>query len=389
MTDAAVRRHGKAGANGQQRLDEGMSGCIVQQPVLRRIGSMEQLEKPGIWKAVLATMVALSVAEGAWACSRILWNDNALAVVVGRTMDWPESTEPVITVLPRGMERDGGRIGGEIVVAENAATWTSKYGSMVTTVYGVGTADGFNEAGLAAHMLYLTATDFGPRDPARPGLQAGLWAQYLLDNAASVDEALALMDDVQIVMTEARGSKTSVHLAIEDASGDSAIIEFVDGEQRVHHGREHVIMTNDPPYDEQIALLAQFDYSNPSSEMPLPGNVQATDRFQRAAYYHAMLPEPTSERAAIAGILAIARNVSVPFGAPYKGFGIYNTEYRTAINVTDGRYFFELTTAPNVIWAALADFDIAPGAPVMLLDPDDVALAGDVSSAFTAGEAPF
>lgn len=120
------------------------------------------------------------------------------------------------------------------------------------------------------------------------------------------------MEDVQIVMTEARGSKTSVHLAIEDASGDSAIIEFVDGEQRVHHGREHVIMTNDPPYDEQIALLAQLDYSNPSSDMPLPGNVRATDRFQRAAY-----------------------NLG------------------------------------------------------LLLDPDDITLAGDVSAAFTAGEAPF
>ena len=26
------------------------------------------------------------------ACSRILWNDNGYAVMVGRTMDWPEST---------------------------------------------------------------------------------------------------------------------------------------------------------------------------------------------------------------------------------------------------------------------------------------------------------
>lgn len=350
---------------------------------------MAQLKSRYGWCFLLAASIGIAAADNAQACSRILWNDNDLAVLVGRTMDWPESTEPMITVLPRGMERDGSRIGDEVVVAENPVTWTSKYGSMVTTVYGLGAADGFNEAGLAAHLLYLTATDFGPRDPSRPGLQAALWAQYILDNAATVEEALALMEDVQIVMVEARGSKATVHLAIEDASGDSAILEFIGGELRVHHGREYVIMTNDPPYDEQIAMLAQQDYSNPSSDMPLPGNVRAVDRFQRAAYYHAMLPEPSSEREAIASILAIARNVSVPFGAPYKGFGIYNTEYRTATNLTDGRYFFELTTAPNVIWAALADFDLAPGAPVMLLDPDDVGLAGDVAAAFTAGEATF
>jgi len=333
--------------------------------------------------------IGMLAAPAALACTRILWNDNDVAVVVGRTMDWPESTEPVITVLPRGMERDGSRLGGEVVVEGKAKTWTSRYASMVTSVYGVGSADGFNEAGLGAHMLFLVAADFGERDPDRPGVNAGLWAQYLLDNAASVEEALALLDDVQLVMAEARGTRTTVHLAIEDASGDSAIIEYVDGEKVVHHGREFTIMTNDPTYDQQLALLAEQDFSNPSSSMPLPGNVQPTDRFQRAAYFQAMLPAPSSEREAIAGILAIARNVSVPFGAPYKDFGIYNTEYRTAINLTDGRYFFELTTTPSVIWADLAAFDLEAGAPVMALDPGDILLSGDVTAAFRPIEAPF
>ena len=40
-------------------------------------------------------------------CTRVLWNDNRLAVVVGRTMDWPESTQPLLTVTPRGVRRDG------------------------------------------------------------------------------------------------------------------------------------------------------------------------------------------------------------------------------------------------------------------------------------------
>ena len=81
---------------------------------------------------------------------------------------------PVLTVLPRGMKRDGGRAGGEVIVKDNPARWTSKYGSIVTTVYGIGTADGVNERGLGVHMLYLKATDFGPRDPSKPGVQAGL-----------------------------------------------------------------------------------------------------------------------------------------------------------------------------------------------------------------------
>ena len=117
---------------------------------------------------------------------------------------------------------------GRVVVKENPARWTSKYGSLVTTIYGIGTADGLNERGLGVHMLYLNATDFGPRDKSKPGVHAGLWAQYLLDNAATVKEALALLDTVQVVMVEAHGHKATVHLAIEDASGDSAIIEYVE-----------------------------------------------------------------------------------------------------------------------------------------------------------------
>jgi choloylglycine hydrolase len=34
------------------------------------------------------------------------------------------------------------------------------------------------------------------------------------------------MDDIQLVMVSARGFDATLHLAIEDASGDSAIIEF-------------------------------------------------------------------------------------------------------------------------------------------------------------------
>jgi choloylglycine hydrolase len=259
----------------------------------------------------------------------------------------------------------------------------------VTTVYGIGTADGVNEQGLAGHMLYLNAADYGPRDVSKPAVHAGLWLQYLLDHAANVKEALQALDQVQVVMVEAHGHKATVHLAIEDASGDSAIIEFIGGKRVIHHGKEYRIMTNDPAYDEQLALLKQYDFSRPTSDTPLPGNVNPRDRFARAAYYLALLPEPKREREAVAGVLAVARNVSVPFGAPYKGFGIYNTEYRTAINLNSRRYFFELTTSPNVIWADLSRFKLQPGAPVMMLNPDDVELSGDVTKKFKKGKAPF
>ncbi len=336
--------------------------------------------------ALASMLVAPGLAD---ACTRILWNDNGFAVMVGRTMDWPATTEPILTVFPRGMARDGGKAGGAVAVADNPARWTSKYGSIVTTVYGIGTADGMNEAGLAAHMLYLNAADFGPRDKSKPGLHAGLWAQYLLDNAATVAEALKLFEAIQVVMIETHGHKATVHLAIEDATGDSAILEFVGGKPLIHHGRQYRIMTNDPPYDQQLTLLKQADYSKPSSTMPLPGNVNPIDRFHRATYFTTLLPKPGTEREAAASIMSVARNVSVPFGAPYKDFGTYNTEYRTALNLTTKQYYFELTNNPSVVWVDLSVMNLEAGQPVRTLDPNNPALSGNVIGDFRPSPAPF
>ena len=304
-------------------------------------------------------------------------------------MDWPQSTDPLLTAFPAGRQRDGGRLGPVTVVAENALQWTSRFASLVTTVYGIGTADGMNERGLAAHLLYLRSTVLPERDVAVPGLHIGLWAQYLLDMAASVSEALDLLAAVELVMVDAQGFAATVHLAIEDATGDSAIVEFVGGERVVHHAPEYTLMTNDPGYDEQLALLAQLDFSVPSAEVPLPGNVSATDRFQRAAYFAALLPDVATEREAVAGVLAVIRNASVPFGTPHGASGVFSTEYRTVCDLTHLRYFFELTTSPNVLWTDLAALDLPAGSSPLVLDPDSIALNGEVSGQYAAAQVAF
>ncbi len=342
----------------------------------------------------LAAVAALSLAavQYAEACTRIFANDKGDTMLVARSMDWATTTEPVLTVFPRGLTRDGGHAGPMTVVTDNPAKWTSQYGSVVTTIFGIGTADGINERGLAAHMLYFPPADYGPRDVAKPGVQAALWAQYALDNAATVEEALAKLATVQIVKVEieVHGQKQTgtVHVALEDTSGDSAILEYLGGKLVVHHGREFRVMTNAPEYDKQLELLGGKDFANPTMETPVPGNVNPRDRFQRATYFLSVLTKPASERAGVAGMFGLIRNVSIPFGAPVNG-STFDTEYRTVSNLTGKRYFFELTTAPNVIWTDLGKLNFSEGAPVMTLNPNNIDLSGDVTSQFQPAAAPF
>ena len=102
-----------------------------------------------------------------------------------------------------------------------------------------------------------------------------------------------------------------------------------------------------------------------------------------------MLPEPQSEREAVASLLSVVRNVSVPYGAPYKGMGIYNTEYRTVINNSGRRDYVELTNSPSLVWVDLNKLDCSEGAPVLMLDPDNIDLCGDVTSELQPADAPF
>jgi len=321
---------------------------------------------------LMLTTLSIFIAGG-WvsrvqACTRILWNSGRTGVLVGRTMDWPESTDPILLIFPRGRHRYGGLHGNNTAV-ENPAIWTSKYASLVTSIYGVGAVDGFNEKGLGAHLLYLNTTQYPSRTPAVPGLQVGLWAQYVLDNAATVEEALTALENVQVVMIAARGHKAALHLVLEDAEGDSAIVEYLNGEMHIHHNKAWTVVTNDPDYDTQLSLLKNIDMTHPDSNLPLPGNVSPTARFARATYFSHLLKTPVGSDTAISKLLSVLRNVSVPYDAPYKGVGTYTTEYRTIADLTRRKYIFELTSGLEIHTVDLMKFRLDKGAPVMELDP--------------------
>ncbi|NWK73595.1 linear amide C-N hydrolase [Acinetobacter sp. SwsAc6] len=45
-----------------------------------------------------------------------------------------------------------------------------------------------------------------------------------------------------------------MHLSLSDATGDSAIIEYLAGKQVIHHDASYQVMTNSPIFDQQLAL---------------------------------------------------------------------------------------------------------------------------------------
>jgi penicillin V acylase-like amidase (Ntn superfamily) len=200
--------------------------------------------------AILTVTAAAIMAGHALACTRALYVGDDHTVITGRTMDWKEDMRTNLWVLPRGIERDG-------AAGPRSPHWTASYGSVVASGYDIGTADGMNEKGLVANMLYLDESDYGPPDPSRPHLAISLWAQYVLDNFATVAEAVAALqsEPFQVVTDKLpNGARAQLHLSLSDASGDSAVLEYVAGKLVIHHGHQYDVMTNSPTYDQQLAL---------------------------------------------------------------------------------------------------------------------------------------
>jgi penicillin V acylase-like amidase (Ntn superfamily) len=329
--------------------------------------------------AALAGAGAATALPGAaaHACSRVFWNDNPVKLV-GRTLDWSRNFDEAMWALPAGMQRAGR-------APDNPAKWTSHYASLIIAGLDVCTEEGVNEKGLVVNMLFLDGTQYETRNSKRPGIAFYQWPQFYLDTCATVPEVIANLDQVQVVNT-ALGKEypdgLPLHVAVADASGASAIIEFIKGEPTVHLGKEYQVMTNEPAYDKQIANMLRYKAFGGTIER-LPGGIQADERFVRAAYTLKYLPKTSDPVQAAASMMSLMNNVSVPFGSPYSGVsGTYPTWYRSMIDPNARVYYVQTTITPNTFWVEMDKLDLSPGATPRKLSIFDEKLMGEASADF-------
>ncbi len=345
-----------------------------------------------ICTALVGSILALAVANPiADACSRVTWLSPDGLVITGRSMDWPYSFNTHFYVFPRGTVYEGG--GGE-----HSLSWTGNYG--VLAVAGStdpkgpidGIFDGMNEKGLAANLLYLAESDYGPAPTDnKPRISFCAWTQFVLSNYASVAEVVkAFREDplyiVPISFGPGKAAPATVHLAVSDSTGDSAIIEYIQGKPVIHHGRQFQVMTNSPTYEKQLALNTYWQGRD--GDKVLPGSHQSDDRFVRASYYLNRLPKTEDVRLGVAGVFSVMRNVSVPWGEPDKDHpNLAPTYWRTVIDQSNLRYYFESTLSPNILWVDMTTIDFSPESGIrnVLVEGNDD-LIGNINKSFQAAK---
>ncbi len=325
------------------------------------------------------------MSSAANACTRFVYETGNNTFVVGRSMDWMEDPKTDLWAFPQGMTRDGG-------LGQGSMTWTSKYGSVIASFYNIATVEGMNSAGLVANTLYLVETDYGDAKASGKKLMSvGAWTQYALDNYATVAEAVdALSKEPFVIVAPALpdGNAAGGHLSLADASGDSAIFEYLNGKLVIHHSPHYTVMTNSPMFSEQLAIATYWKSIDGLSF--LPGTINSSDRFVRTSWALNAAPKENDTRLAIATAFSLIRAVSVPLGLAEAGKpNIAGTIWRSVSDIGAKRYYFESAYNPSIFWVDLAKLKLSAGSKPSRLDLTDHPIySGEVSDKFVATE-PF
>jgi choloylglycine hydrolase len=179
-------------------------------------------------------------------------------VVHARTLEFAIDLQSELLVVPRGYARVATTPDGK-----EGLKWTSKYASV--GLNGVGQPvlfDGLNEMGLGVGLFYFpTSAGYMPYDPANADKAIAQWelGSWMLENFATVDEVKANIGQVVVpaVVLDAWGFAPEVHHIVNDASGKSIVIEYVDGKLNVHDNPLGVV-TNSPTFDWHMTNLRNY-----------------------------------------------------------------------------------------------------------------------------------
>lgn len=319
------------------------------------------------------------------ACTRVVYRGPNGMIITARSMDWKTETKSNMWLFPRGLQRDG-------VTGPNTVKWVSKYGSVITSFGDNGSTDGMNEKGLVANLLWLAESVYPKIDLSKPGISIGTWVQYVLDNFATVNEAVNFLskETFAVYSDKMPGSdlNATLHMAISDTLGDNAIFEYVKGKLVIHHDTAYQVMTNSPIFEKQLALNEYWKEIGGTTM--LPGANRAADRFVRASFYINAIPKTDNTRIAVASVFSVIRNCSVPYGISTPSLpNISSTRWRTVADQKNKVYQFVSALTPNIFWVNLKDVDFSEKAKTKKLTiANDEIYAGNAVKEFKEAE-PF
>lgn len=170
------------------------------------------------------------VKPGDFGCSTICVSDENGSTLFGRNYDWEECKTMIIHTKPKnGYESFSTCCLDFLGFADDYAPDGSMAEKFQTLAAIYVPLDGMNEKGLMVADLMAGDEEETHQKTNKPDLTTTTAVRLLLDKAANVDEAIALLE--QYDMNSSIGA--AHHLSIADADGKSVVVEYINGEMIV------------------------------------------------------------------------------------------------------------------------------------------------------------
>lgn len=275
-------------------------------------------------------------------------------VLFGKNYDWLIG-DGLIFVNKRGMSKTA--------MAENPvnpAKWISKYGSVTFNQYGrENPSGGMNEAGLVIELMWLDDTQY-PRADNRPTIGTVEWIQYQLDISATVEDVIKNAENFRI------NSKVPLHYLVNDVQGNTATIEFLDGQLVAHKGESLPVsaLTNDT-YEKSVNYSKTTGTEKAQTE-------SSFDRFTRAAQKTKEFEkEPKTEQEAVTYAFNVLAGVAQRT----------STQWRIVYDQKRFKIHFRTMHNKEIRSINVKAFDFSCGTAVKIFDID-ADESGDVTALF-------
>lgn len=317
-------------------------------------------------KLALLVLSALIVRPVANACSRVVYLGDKGLVMVGRTLDWRTPIPTNLYVYPQGIQKTSMPDGP-------CLKWRSKYASVLAVGYDGGVTEGMNERGLTMNGLFCKGTIYREApagDSKIPVVSLAMLVSYFLDNFETVDEVDTWLQSNDFAIygkTFDGGTVSALHWAITDAGGNTLLIEYVDGKMNTYIGRDMLVLTNDPPRPQMMAI--ENYWKQVGGVNMLPGTVKSPDRFVRASFFINHVPKNFEYPEAFAALSSIMGTVSVPYGYEIEGEpNVSSTQWTSISDATGGKYYFRLAASTGFLYIDMNHLMLRPGSPILKLD---------------------
>ena len=318
--------------------------------------------KGGAFLLMLLLFVFLATIRS-YACTTFAFK-HGNDIYFGENFDWHVS-DGLVIVNKRDVKKTALVLGAG---NQEVASWISKYGSLTFNLLGREYFHGgINSQGLFVSGLMLEQSRFPSMD-SRPAISQAQWRQYLLDNCATVKEALAVQSQIRIY---SRNSQYPVHFFIGDKDGQCATIEFIEGKMICHTGDSMPVnvLTNST-YAHSIAYLKEHEGFG-GDRVVSSTRRNSFDRFVRAASMLQSYNTKTSAPPIPYGFKVLTSVAQGDF-----------TVWRMMYDVSNMRIYFRTSFNYQMQYIDLKSFDFSCETPIRILDLNNT-VSGDVASSFT------